>query len=127
MSSTKFDHTPVVITNLNDRSPVFHADPWLTREARWMRGESVQCNTIVYAGTSGTIGTNNGIFLPEAVVAPCGLVVRRRAPITPRDSRLSGTDTLNQTRGMVVQGVQLPRGHASRIGRPCKKCFQGAS
>lgn len=93
---------------------------WFDGDGR--RGEEVQCNTHVYAGTDRVIGNNTGSSLPEAVAAPCGREVMRRRQIVARTEPWAGSQVLNSTR-MTRLGVHMPKGHAEKFARPCAQCF----
>ncbi len=112
-SDAKFDERPVWAASLDAAEPVFHLAPSWDRE-RW-RGEAVLCNR--WEPPVNDAGT----LMPERIVAPCGQTQWRRH-INAENDVVAGIAIHTPAR-MVDQGIQIPLGHARKIGRPCSGCF----
>lgn len=125
-SDAKFDGREVFVTSLRHAEPVYHRIPdWHNGEGR--RGREFICNGIVYAGTETVYGNNGGVRLPQKVVTPCGRTYLNRSEIIGRTAGIAaGLETTNDAR-MAKWGLDIPLGHAVRIGRPCAVCFPGGA
>lgn len=114
-SDARFDGRMVWTPTLHRPDPIFHKPPDVWSGEGW-RGEVRVCNIATLRGKTYHAGTK----MPDEVVTPCGLLYWSRL-----DEPIEVEFTIryeNRAR-MVNQGQDLPLGHATRIGRPCKKCF----
>lgn len=111
----------VFFASLEPATPVYHHVPdWHHGEGR--QGEEVVCNTFVNASDRTPIGNNDGVALPEDVVAPCGIPVYHRKPPADELWDKATVLVLNSSR-MVSQGELIPLRHAKKFGRPCGRCY----
>lgn len=113
----------VFITNLFATSPVFHRAP------DWYRGEGC-----IEPYHHANVNRLNGqaVDLPDRVVAPCGqpylaFLVRGSDGDRRPEFTSSGVDSFFTHRGRMhfqhSVGTELPRRHAEKFARPCKRCF----